>query len=354
MDKRMQKKFSIIIPCYNVEGYVSECLDSLLNQTLGRENLEMILVDDCSTDRTVAVLREYEKKYPDTIMLVLLEQNGRQGKARNVGLSYASGEYISFVDADDFVRRDMFEILSELLERQAVDIIQFRYKIFRSAEGIRQDLSEGRQEILDEKNIAFYDYAAKRREYLLNSAILNESCTQKLYSAKLLKEAGVQFAEGVGYEEPLFTYPLKFYCSRVCVLEKPLYFYRENAEGTTLRDMGSAQKILEHMEVQLKLRAFMERLPFMEEYRLEIGLYFLHSFYVEPFYFMKMRGFRLPVRVWRYMKEKVEQYEPAYMENGYLEDASLQDDRILISLMQTVQQEDDKMQSILDKTMEAI
>ena len=84
------EKISVIIPCYNVKDMVSECLDSIVAQTIGLEHLEIILIDDASADETVSVLKKYEEKYPDNIMLVLCEKNGRQGTARNIGLSYAT------------------------------------------------------------------------------------------------------------------------------------------------------------------------------------------------------------------------------------------------------------------------
>ena len=121
-------KISIIIPCYNVEKYIDKCMNSILNQTIGIENLEIILVDDKSTDNTVERLKQYEVAYPEQIMLILCEKNGRQGTARNIGMSYATGEYISFVDSDDWIRKDMYEILMTLIEETNADIVQFDFK----------------------------------------------------------------------------------------------------------------------------------------------------------------------------------------------------------------------------------
>ena len=83
---------------------VSECLDSIVAQTIGLEHLEIILIDDASADETVSVLKKYEEKYPDNIMLVLCEKNGRQGTARNIGLSYATGDFRSCGDSDGCIK----------------------------------------------------------------------------------------------------------------------------------------------------------------------------------------------------------------------------------------------------------
>ena len=101
----MQKKISIVVPCYNVTASIDMCMESLLNQTIGLDNIEIILVDDASTDNGVTVeqLLQYEKKFPDEVMVILLEENMRQGGARNIGIQYATGEYLLFCDADDYL-----------------------------------------------------------------------------------------------------------------------------------------------------------------------------------------------------------------------------------------------------------
>ena len=121
-------RISVIVPCYNVENMVGECLESIIGQSIGLSHLEIILVDDASTDGTVQILKEYEKRYPDNIMLILCDENGRQGTARNIGLSYATGEYISFVDSDDWIHKDMYKVLVDIMEKNDCDIVQFRYR----------------------------------------------------------------------------------------------------------------------------------------------------------------------------------------------------------------------------------
>lgn len=94
----MKKKVSVVVPCYNAARYLKKCTEYLLCQTIGIENMEVILVDDASTDdgETWKVITEFEARYPDSILAVSLGQNMRQGGARNVGVSYASGEYLVF------------------------------------------------------------------------------------------------------------------------------------------------------------------------------------------------------------------------------------------------------------------
>ena len=105
--KKLLPKVSVIVPVYNVEKYLSDCLDSLIKQTL--KDIEIICVDDGSTDNSHKILLEYARK--DDRILVLQQENSKQGTARNKGLEIAKGEYIGFVDSDDWVDEDFYEKL---------------------------------------------------------------------------------------------------------------------------------------------------------------------------------------------------------------------------------------------------
>jgi len=343
---RAQKLFSIIVPCYNVEKYIRECLDSIVNQSISRDELEVILVDDCSTDGTIDILKEYESKYPNLFVLILLDKNGRQGRARNIGMQYAIGKYIDFIDSDDFVRTDMFEILKTIVMRYDVDIVQFRYQIFGDNETIKYE-HKNPDELLEGKTFSLVEYGKDRKKYLLSSRYLNESCTQKIYRKKLVCENYLKYSEGVGYEEPMFTYPIKFVAEKIAVLEENLYFYRTNREGTMMHYMNTPETILDHVNVQLDLRKKMEIWDKTKGYEQETELYFIHAFYVEPFYFMKARGWCMPVNLWRLLKKEVFEHAPRYMDNIHLNDPSLREEKKLVDLLGIEEANDEVMQDIL-------
>lgn len=113
-----EKLISIIVPVYNVEKYLKECIDSVISQTY--KNLEIILVDDGSTDKSGEICDEYSKK--DSRIKVIHKENGGLSDARNVALDIAKGEYIGFVDSDDYVEKDMFETLYKLAEEHNTEI----------------------------------------------------------------------------------------------------------------------------------------------------------------------------------------------------------------------------------------
>ena len=128
-------KLSIIVPVYNMtaDGKLTFCLDSLINQTI--TDYEIIAVDDASTDHSLQVLREYEKRYPHLIRVLAHEVNKRQGGAKNTGLRAAKGEWIGFVDSDDWVSPDCYEKLLGKAEETGADMVGCDYNLgpgFRS------------------------------------------------------------------------------------------------------------------------------------------------------------------------------------------------------------------------------
>ena len=111
-------KISVIIPVYNVEQYLRECLESVINQTLSE--LEIICINDGSTDSSLDILREYEQK--DNRIIVINKDNEGQAAARNIGISMAKGEYIGFLDSDDYIDSNFYEKLYNAAKKYKADI----------------------------------------------------------------------------------------------------------------------------------------------------------------------------------------------------------------------------------------
>lgn len=338
-------KISVIIPCYNVEKYIDECLESVISQSVGLDRLEIILVDDASTDSTVDKIKEFEKLYPDNVMVILCDKNGRQGTARNIGMSYATGEYISFVDSDDWIHPDMYSVLINIMDTTECDIVQFRY-----SEMTKEKPKEYYESISDVE-FKLYDYGTDRKKYLLNSSVLNESCTTKLYRKSLLDRAGVKYAEGVAYEEPLFTYPLKFYVNKVAVTEEILYYYRINESGTMISYMSNPSTMLQHLQVQQYVYIGMQGTEAMKNYKDEIDFYFIHSFYAETFYFMAMRGMAMPIVMLRYMIKTLKEYIPDYRNNPYISRPELANEMLSLEFIDKEQLDDKELEESVQKYM---
>ena len=114
-------KVSVIIPVYNVEKYISRCLESLANQTL--KDLEILIVNDGSTDNSRSIIEKYLKKHSLRIKY-FEKQNGGLSSARNYGLKYATGEYIAFLDSDDYVEKDMYEDMYKIAKKDDADMVE--------------------------------------------------------------------------------------------------------------------------------------------------------------------------------------------------------------------------------------
>ena len=125
----MSYKISVVIPVYNAQNDLSKAIDSIINQTFGFENIELILVDDASTDNSKEIIKEYQSIY-DNIRLVELKQNsGLPGKPRSLGIDYASAYYIVFLDSDDTYEKDAFEILYDTIQKENSDFVMSSHYI---------------------------------------------------------------------------------------------------------------------------------------------------------------------------------------------------------------------------------
>lgn len=196
-------------------------------------------------------------------MIVLCEKNGRQGTARNIGLLYATGDFISFVDSDDWIHPDMYKVLVDIMNKNESDVVQFRYMETK-------DRPEEMSRAIDNIDYRIVDYSCNRKENLLNSQILNESCTTKLYRKSLIDCANVRYAEGVAYEEPMFTYPMKFYVNKAAVTETKLYYYRYNEKGTMLSYMNNPSTMVQHLQVQLNVYLTMLQSDFLTNIKMRL------------------------------------------------------------------------------------
>lgn len=216
-EEKYGEVISIIIPVYNAEKYLTRCLDSVINQTY--KKLEIIVVDDGSTDDSKKILEEYEKK--DSRMVIIHKKNGGQSSARNVGLKYANGDYIGFVDSDDYIVDNMYEFLKDMIEQHHADIAMCDYT--RNKNKLDKGWNEKIVEYLGEDiNMLFYRLKGEKSFY---------SVWNRLYTKNLLQ--GINFIEGKTTEDVLFTYDVYKKASKVVYSPLKKYMYYSNQIGTT-------------------------------------------------------------------------------------------------------------------------
>ncbi|MDR3580676.1 MAG: glycosyltransferase family 2 protein [Oryzomonas sp.] len=227
---------SIIIPIYNTEQYLPHCLDSLIRQTL--QDIEIICVDDVSTDRSAEIARSYAAEDP-RVHLYSLPTNSRQGAARNLGLRMASAPYIGFVDSDDFVAPDYFENLYRAITRHDADIVMTPYAFVDQhgheilPRGQKGFFRRRRRESLFERTLG-RDWEDNR---VVSAPLQRLKCVRqfmvmnKLYRSVLIKT--VQFPENTRFEDVPFTMEAVHRAHKICTIPEGGYFYRRHPESTT-------------------------------------------------------------------------------------------------------------------------
>ena len=188
-----EKLVSVIIPAYNIEDYIGRCLDSVLSQKY--KNLEIIVIDDGSSDRTGEILDDYEKK--NHRMKVIHKENGGVSSARNIGIDRANGDYIGFVDGDDWVNPKLFETLVKLINEENADIAHCGYQMvfpdrvdyyYNTGKRVIQTKEQGLKDLLAGEMIepALYNKLYKRE--LFENVRLNENLKINEDSLKVLEQ----------------------------------------------------------------------------------------------------------------------------------------------------------------------
>lgn len=231
----MKDLISIIVPIYNVEKYLNKCIESIVNQTY--ENIEIILIDDGSNDNSGIICDEYAKK--DNRIIVVHKENGGVSSARNKGLKIAKGEWISFVDADDWIEQTFCQTLLNKVTQEQADIALCGYN--RITDNRIEKINANNQEVFLNSN-----------EYLVKS--LNPQtgfgfCHMKLIKKEVLKSISFNERIEVG-EDALFNIQLSTYIKKAVFLKQPLYNYRINNQSVVKRyDENYANKYLKSMKI---------------------------------------------------------------------------------------------------------
>ena len=233
---------SVIVPIYNVEPYLGECLDSLCGQTL--RNIEIIGVDDGSTDGSGALLDEYAAK--DKRIIAVHQKNAGVSAARNAGMRLARGEYLAFVDGDDWMERTAYEDILQKLQGRRPDIVIFQNL---SVEGglARKNF---RNETLAQENPPFEELVMR----------YGAQVTTKLFKRLFIREAGVSFTQGIVLgEDTIFCTESFARAESVTLFGKCYYYYRMFRPSSTMASYFSLRELLK-MKTALEQRPFYQKL----------------------------------------------------------------------------------------------
>lgn len=215
-------KCSVIIPIYNAEATLRRCLDSLVSQPLS--DYELLLVNDGSTDGSDIICREYAAAYPQ--IRCFTKENGGVSSARNLGLAQAQGEYVLFVDSDDYVAEDYFAVLSEALAHDTPELLMFGYRNFG---GISTEWNTGTFSENTETEIA-ERISQAMRQYLFSSL------WSKAFRRQIIEENGLRFDENLSIgEDQAFIFAYAMHIRSTASIPTTLYYVDTSGEGSLSR-----------------------------------------------------------------------------------------------------------------------
>ncbi len=216
---KMDYKISVVIPVYKVEDYIKECLDSIINQTIGIENIEILAVDNASPDKSIEIIKEYQKEYPDNIKILTIKENNGPGPARNLGVENATAPYLTFVDSDDIISKDAFETCLKTFTEEKSDLVIYRAEIFNE-EGMvetNQDVYSKNRTITD-----LYQYP----ELIFYTNVWNKIYPKKLYPY-------LKFPESILYDDNVASASVVTKSPKINITTDTIYYHRRHDLATT-------------------------------------------------------------------------------------------------------------------------
>lgn len=287
-------KVSVIIPVYNGEKYIRACLESVLKQTL--QEIEIIVINDGSTDSTQEILENYQKQYNDKIKIVKKENEG-QGEARNVGIDLSQGEFLTFVDADDEIEPNMLQNMYELLKKEEADVVICDYyEIYEKNRVLKKAIPQRQNDI--------------KRDYIVSVA----GPCNKLIRTEILTKKKLHFIQTGAYEDLSIIPLIGLYANKIVYLEEPLYNYYIR-QGSTMRQNNFNNKLLSIYEVLEYLTKEFEKSGLLEKYEEELEfIYIKHLLYAGTGRFLEYKEGKYQInKIVEIMKKKY----PNWKKNKY-------------------------------------
>ncbi len=298
---------SVIVPVYNMssDGKLKFCLDSLINQNLDKE-YEIIAVDDASTDDSLAICREYESKYPGKVRVIALPENRHQGGARNAGIKEAKGEWLSFIDSDDWVSPNYYAKLLKRGEETGADIVGCCYNMvdshtFKIGKVVPLAYECTTGEFTDER----------RRDYLNNMS----SMVTKIYRTSLIRDNDLSFPEGIFYEDNAAGPVWAMYYKHFEYVDEPLYYYYQH-DSSTVHTI-TEERVRNRMEAAEFMLAELKKRGFLKKYYHEIENIFTTVYFTNTiFSYMRMpKGKKYSLI--RHIKKRMKQEFPDFRKNKF-------------------------------------
>ncbi len=265
-------KISVIVPVYNVATYVGECLSSLVHQTF--TDFEIIAINDGSTDGSLAILREFEASYP--FVHVIDQPNGGVSKARQAGLSCARGEYIAFVDSDDYVVPNFLEGLYNALCETGADISCCNYHLRFEVTGFTMTYPFCWKSVLTREKAM----CRLIRDYSIQGFLWN-----KLYRKTLFTEHQIHFPT-MCFEDMVMNHQLFSHADKIATIRTPLYYYQQR--HTSALNTMNAKKINDYLQMLMLARQNLEKMGEFKKYEFSYQVLCTKTAFCAIYFIIKM------------------------------------------------------------------
>lgn len=328
-------KVSIIIPCYNAEKYVDRCMQSVVDQVYPIKHLEIICVNDASTDKTLDMLMAWEQKYPDNICVVDCDSNGRQGRARNIGLSYATGEWILYIDVDDWIEPDYVSKLVEAADKDC-DIV-----CCKAGRDPAEELRYYSEDSRGSSHIRYINISSdEQRRELSVLASLSFSAYCKLIRRSFLLDNELYFPERLAYEDIFWGSLLPYYVHHIAFIDSVLYHYYINPDSTVLSD--EVPYHVDMLTVNMMLWEEYSYRGLFEKYHDEIEYNFIYTCYLA---FMKVLALRFKepnYSLYKLLKLITSERIPDWKNNRYIQNGDIKE--LHRVLLESLDKDIDKIQ----------
>ena len=243
-------KLSIIIPFYNVEKYIAECLDSVFAQDIPETEYEVICVNDCSPDASRNIVMDYQKKHKN-IILIEHETNKMLGAARNTGLKAAKGEYVWFIDSDDYIEKNVLKILLDFAYSNRLDILKFNSYRFNE-----------NSELTNFMHLPKSTEIIKGVEYCQNYLLSNWNLLtwSKIFKREFILTNNLFFPEGVYFEDNYHSIKAYFLAKHFSYINKSIYYYRINQNSImTSKNLWGPKKMADRFEYNINSIDFIDK-----------------------------------------------------------------------------------------------
>lgn len=314
-------KLSIIVPVYNMaaDGKLEYCLESLVHQTIA--DYEIIAVDDCSTDSSMEILSAYEKRYPEKFHAVHSEVNRKQGGAKNIGMGLAKGDWIGFIDSDDWVTPDFYERLIRKGEESGADMVGCDYHLTDE-----HSMKIGQVVHNNKKSQTGVLTKEKYKSLILDSG----SLVVKIYKRHIILDYPNRFPENIFYEDNAISNSWMLRAKRFEYLEEPLYYYYQHDTSTV--HTITKKRCQDRMEAARVMVREAGEFGYLEEYYPEIESSFTTLFYVNTLFTymagVKKKEYGFVKALGREMRETF----PGFMENSYYQERVHAEEQKLIKM----------------------